>query len=197
MKKIYKSAVALILATVLAFSLSACAKTEMTEENITDTVQTVETALKEFDTKKLDKYVGSTTLSYIMKYADKHTQFSDLGKAIFANLSLKIESIDTENQTVTLEVKNKDLSAVAYNFASNLKADYSTLQLVGKLDDEDFLNVSLGSLVSSINDATEEKESTVTLKLKKGDKNLVLLFDDEGEDAVSGGALSAIKTIYN
>lgn len=197
MKKICKSAVALILAAVLALSMSACAKTEMTEENITDTVQTVETALKEFDTKKLEKYVGSTTLSYIMNFAKNHTQFADLGKAIFANLSIKTESIDTENQTVTLTVKNKDLSTVAYNFASGLKAEYSTLQLAGKLNDEDFLNVSLGSLVSSINDTTEEKETTVTLKLKKGDKNLVLLFDDEGEDAVSGGALSAIKTIYN
>lgn len=197
MKNIPKILISVILVAALAFSFSSCAKTEMTEENITDTVSTVEAALKEFDTKKLEKYVDSSTLNYIIKYADKHQQFVDLGKAIFGDLSITVDSVDVESKTVNVTVKNKDFSSVAYDFASNLKAEYTPLQLVGKLDDEDFLNLSLGNLVSSMNDVSDETEVSVTLKVVTGKKNLVLSFDEDAENAVSGGALASIKSLYN
>lgn len=197
MKNIPKTLVSVVLSVILAFSFTSCAKTEMTEENITDTVSTVETALKEFDTDKLEKYVSSSTLNYILKYAEKHQQFVELGKAMFGNLSMTVDSVDAENQTVTVTVKNKDLSSAAYDFASNLKAEYTPLQLLGKLDDETFLNISLNELVSSMNSSTDETEASVTLKIKEGKKNLILSFDEEAENAVSGGALTAIKNLYN
>lgn len=197
MKNIPKILISVILVVAVALSFTSCAKTEMTEENITETVSTVETALKEFDTDKLEKYVSSSTLGYILKYAEKHQQFVDLGKAMFGNLSITVESVDVENQTVTVTVKNKDLSSAAYDFASNLKSEYTPLQLLGKLDDENFLNISLNELVSSMNSATDEVEASVTLKVKKGDKNLVLSFDEDAENAVSGGALTTIKSLYN
>ncbi len=197
MKNIPKTLVSVVLSVILAFSFTSCAKTEMTEENITDTVSTVETALKEFDTDKLEKYVSSSTLNYILKYAEKHQQFVELGKAMFGNLSMTVDSVDVENQTVTVTVKNKDLSSAAYDFASNLKAEYTPLQLLGKLDDETFLNISLNELVSSMNSSTDETEASVTLKIKEGKKNLILSFDEEAENAVSGGALTAIKNLYN
>ena len=197
MKNIPKILISVILVVAVAFSFASCAKTEMTEENITETVSTVETALKEFDTDKLEKYVSSSTLGYILKYAEKHQQFVDLGKAMFGNLSITVDSVDVENQTVTVTVKNKDLSSAAYDFASGLKSEYTPLQLLGKLDDENFLNISLNELVSSMNSATDEAEASVTLKVKKGDKNLVLSFDEDAENAVSGGALTTIKSLYN
>ncbi len=197
MKNIPKILISVILVVAVALSFASCAKTEMTEENITETVSTVETALKEFDTDKLEKYVSSSTLNYILKYAEKHQQFVELGKAMFGNLSISVESVDVENQTVTVTVKNKDLSSAAYDFASGLKSEYTPLQLLGKLDDENFLNISLNELVSSMNSATDESEATVILKVKKGDKNLVLSFDEDAENAVSGGALTSIKNLYN
>ncbi len=197
MKNIPKILISVILVVAVALSFASCAKTEMTEENITETVSTVETALKEFDTDKLEKYVSSSTLNYILKYAEKHQQFVELGKAMFGNLSISVESVDVENQTVTVTVKNKDLSSAAYDFASGLKSEYTPLQLLGKLDDENFLNISLNELVSSMNSVTDESEATVTLKVKKGDKNLVLSFDEDAENAVSGGALTSIKNLYN
>ncbi len=197
MKNIPKILISVILVVAVALSFASCAKTEMTEENITETVSTVETALKEFDTDKLEKYVSSSTLNYILKYAEKHQQFVELGKAMFGNLSISVESVDVESQTVTVTVKNKDLSSAAYDFASGLKSEYTPLQLLGKLDDENFLNISLNELVSSMNSATDESEATVTLKVKKGDKNLVLSFDEDAENAVSGGALTSIKNLYN
>ena len=36
---------------------------------------------------------------------------------------------------------------------------------------------------------------TVTLSIRQGEKNLVLYFDEEAENAVSGGALGAVKKI--
>lgn len=196
MKNIPKILLSVILVAVLAFSFSSCAKTEMTEENITDTVSTVETALKEFDSKTLEKYVSSSTLSYIMKYAENHQQFADLGKAIFKDLEITVTSVDVENGTVTLDVKNKNLKTAASIFALNLKDKYTTMQLLQKLDDEAFLDESLGTLVDSINSTKDTVEATVTLKVVQGKRNLVLSFDDDGEDAVSGGALTGIKNIY-
>lgn len=196
MKNIPKILTSVILVVVLAFSFSSCAKTEMTEENITDTVSTVETALKEFDSKTLEKYVSSSTLSYIMKYAENHQQFVDLGKAIFKDLEMTVTSVDVENGTVTLDVKNKNLKTAASIFALNLKDKYTTMQLLQKLDDEAFLDESLGTLVDSINSTKDTVEATVTLKVVQGKRNLVLSFDDDGEDAVSGGALTGIKNIY-
>ena len=196
MKNIPKILTSVILVVVLAFSFSSCAKTEMTEENITDTVSTVETALKEFDSKTLEKYVSSSTLSYIMKYAENHQQFVDLGKAIFKDLEITVTSVDVENGTVTLDVKNKNLKTAASIFALNLKDKYTTMQLLQKLDDEAFLDESLGTLVDSINSTKDTVEATVTLNVVQGKRNLVLSFDDDGEDAVSGGALTGIKNIY-
>lgn len=196
MKNIPKILLSVFLIVVLAFSFSSCAKTEMTEENITDTVSTVETALKEFDSKTLEKYVSSSTLSYIMKYAENHQQFVDLGKAIFKDLEITVTSVDVENGTVTLDVKNKNLKTAASIFALNLKDKYTTIQLLQKLDDEAFLDESLGTLVDSINSTKDTVEATVTLKVVQGKRNLVLSFDDDGEDAVSGGALTGIKNIY-
>lgn len=196
MKNIPKILLSVFLIVVLAFSFSSCAKTEMTEENITDTVSTVETALKEFDSKTLEKYVSSSTLSYIMKYAENHQQFVDLGKAIFKDLEITVTSVDVENGTVTLDVKNKNLKTAASIFALNLKDKYTTMQLLQKLDDEAFLDESLGTLVDSINSTKDTVEATVTLKVVQGKRNLVLSFDDDGEDAVSGGALTGIKNIY-
>lgn len=196
MKNIPKILTSVFLIVVLAFSFSSCAKTEMTEENITDTVSTVETALKEFDSKTLEKYVSSSTLSYIMKYAENHQQFADLGKAIFKDLEITVTSVDVENRTVTLDVKNKNLKTAASIFALNLKDKYTTMQLLQKLDDEAFLDESLGTLVDSINSTKDTVEATVTLKVVQGKRNLVLSFDDDGEDAVSGGALTGIKNIY-
>lgn len=197
MKNIPKILLSVLLAVALAFSFSSCSKSvELTEKNVIETVAVVEESLKKFDTKKLEKYVKSSTLSTIMRYADKHKQFKELGKAIFRDLSITVDDVDIKNQTVTVTVKNKDLSSVASNFAEKLKNHYSAVQLLNKLDDEDFLDFSLNQLVESMDAVDDETEVTVTLNVKKGDKNLVLTFDDDSEDAVSGGALTAIKNIY-
>lgn len=197
MKNIPKILLSVLLAVALAFSFSSCSKSvELTEENVIETVAVVEESLKKFDTKKLEKYVKSSTLSTIMRYADKHKQLKELGKAIFSDLSITVDDVDIKNQTVTVTVKNKDLSSVASDFAEKLKNNYSAVQLLNKLDDDDFLDFSLNQLVESMDAVDDETEVTVTLNVKKGDKNLVLTFDDDSEDAVSGGALTAIKNIY-
>jgi len=196
-----KKFLSIILCVIfVAASFAGCSgpNAEMTEENITATVETVETALKEFDTKKLNKYVSSATLSTIITYADKYEQFADLGRAIFENLTIEITNIDIEKETVTIQVMNKDLYNTANDFASDLKENYSSFQLLTMLGNEEFLSTQLDILRNKI--AQDEMISDpfeVTLKIEKKDKNLVLSFDELSEDAVSGGALSAIKSIYS
>lgn len=190
----------LLCAVLICLSLTACSgpNADMTEENITETVETVETALKEFDVDSLKKYVDSSTLSIILGYAEKHEQFVELGKAIFANLEMQVTAIDIENKTVTVAVSNKDLTMAASEFAENLKSKYSTFQLLTKLNSETFLDTKLSELCEKI-DASEMLPDVieVTLDIEQGDKNLVLSFDGNAENAVSGGALSAIKSIYS
>ncbi|MCD7796709.1 MAG: hypothetical protein LUG95_03595 [Clostridiales bacterium] len=180
------------------FTACSSLSADMTEENITATVDTAMTALKDFDSDALDTYVDSSTLSVIIGYAEKHDQFAKLGRAIFENLTYEITSIDTDAATVTLSVKNKDLSSVASEFAENLKSSYSTIALLGKLSDENFLDESLGTLCDSI-DSVEMSDSSVEIMLTvtQEDDHLVLGFDDEAENEVSGGALDAIKSIYS
>ena len=83
-----KKLLSLVLALLLALSFAGCSgSTAMTEKNVTATVDQAFSALKDFNTKKLEKYVDSKTLSVIITYANKHDQFADLGKALFKNLS--------------------------------------------------------------------------------------------------------------
>ncbi len=186
----------LCLAFILV-SFTACSSNAMTEKNVTKTVDTAFTALKEFDTDTLQKYVDSSTLNTIVGFAEKHDQIKQLGQAIFENIDYEIKSIDLDKKTVTITVKNKNLAQGASDFASELKKDYSTIQLLGKLSDETFLNTRLAQLKEKIADAQMESDGIdITLNIEQGSKNLKLTFDDTAEDAVSGGALSSIKAIF-
>lgn len=197
MKKALKVITSILLTLSMVFSLSACSSgAKLTQENVIKTVEIVETALKEFDTEKLQKYVSSTTLDYIIKFSNNHEQFAELGRAIFKDLEMEVESVDLENKTVTVTVRNKKLTNAASSFSKKLKERYSSFQLLQKLDDESFLDSSLGELVESIADAQLTTEVTVTLNIEQGKKNLILSFDADAEDAVSGGALQAIKKIF-
>lgn len=183
----------LCAAVVLGFS--SCSKNvEMTEENVSQTVETVETALREFDTKTLKKYVESETLSYILKFAESKEQFADLGRAIFSALTLEAQEIDLEKGTVTVKVVNRSLSITATMFVHDLTNLYKGTALLSKLNDDDFLDKNLSKLNGQIEQQPIGSEETVTLKVAPGKKNLVLTFDETAENAVSGGALGAVKS---
>lgn len=192
-----KKTVSLILAVIMiAATFASCTgpNADMTEENITATVDTAFTALVEFDTETLTKYVDSSTLNVIIDYAEDHDQFVQLGKEIFANLTYEIKSIDTENKTVTVSVKNKDLYLTAQAFTVQLTQKYSTLQLLNLLKSDAWLDNNLSELTADIGEAKMLEESTdITLTIDDSGKNLVLGFDENAENGVSGGALAAIK----
>ncbi len=188
----------LLCAIMIMLCFSGCSgNAEMTEANITRTVTQAEKALKTFDQKKLEKYVDSTTLSTIIKYVGKYDFINEVGESIFENLSMEIISIDAENGTVTLSVTNKDLRQPAADFASRIKSENSTIGLLSKLNNQVFVDAN----VSAINDMVENAEMAqpveITVKILQGKKNLALSFDEAGEDAVSGGALSSIQQIYS
>lgn len=196
-RKNMKKTVSLILAVIMiAATFASCTgpNADMTEENITATVDTAFTALVEFDTETLTKYVDSSTLNVIIGYAEDHDQFVQLGKEIFANLTYEIKSIDTENKTVTVSVKNKDLYLTAQAFTVQLTQKYSTLQLLNLLKSDAWLDNNLSELTADIAEAKMLDESTdITLTIDDSGKNLVLGFDENAENGVSGGALAAIK----
>ena len=182
---------------LLVFSFSACSSgpnAEMTEENITSTVDTAFTALKEFNTEDLNTYVSSSTLSRIMGYAKNHTQFADLGRAMFENLIYEITSIDTQKKSVTLSVMNKDLAQTASSFASELLGKYSMFQLLNNLSSDTWLDSNLSALTKDIDAAPMMSSAQeITLTIEQGEDHLTLVFDETAENGVSGGALGAIK----
>lgn len=198
MKKIVS---VLLCAVIICLSFTGCAgrpNADMTEENINATVDTAVAALKDFDIDRLEKYVDSSTLSVILGYAEKHGQFADLGKAIFENLTYEVTAVDTDAATVTLSVKNKDLYEPASDFTQELKDNYTTLQLLSKITNDDFLDRKLGELCDLIDAAELQSDNTeITLSIETADDNLVLIFDETAENAVSGGALTAVKQIYS
>lgn len=196
-----KKVLCVILSVIfICISFTGCSgvNAELTEENVTKTVAVATKALQNFDVEDLEKYVSSQTLSVILTYGKEHQQFIDLGKTIFENLSIEVKSIDLENKTVTVSVINKDLAETANDFASSLKESNSTFQLMTKLNSESFLDTELNKLTKLINEDEMMSEPVeVTLGIEQGKKNLILKFDNNSEDAVSGGALSAIKNIYS
>ena len=195
-----KKALSLVLSVLLIVTIfSACSagpNSSLTEENVTSTVDAAFTALQEFDQEALEKYVDSKTLDVIMDFAKDHEQFKALGKAIFGSLTYEIKSIDLENKTVTVSVKNKELSSIASNFTRKLLQEYSTLDLLAQLKSDLWLDNNLSVLTEQISAAQMQNEGVeITLSIRQEKKNLVLSFNDEAENAVSGGALSAIKDL--
>ena len=205
MKRFVRSIGCIMLCAALAISFAACSKkpsksetlngltNEMTAENVTATVEAIEKGLKDFDTDVFDACVSSETLEYIISFAKNHEQFSQLGKDIFANLSMEIVNIDLQAKTVTVSVTNKYLYTAASDFTYELLAD-GKMNLISKLDDEAFLDKSLARLEEDINSAEMIEEPVeVTLTIAQGEEYLKLTFDEDAEAAVSGRALTAVK----
>ena len=165
-----KKTLSIILCLALVIlSFTACSSSNaLTEENVTKTVDTSFEALKEFDTDKLQKYVDSSTLNTIANYAQKQEQFKTLGQAIFENLDYEIKDIDLDKKTVTITVKNKDLSDGAKKFAEEITSEYSGVQLLGKLNDVSFLNTKLAELKDLISNAKMEEDGIdITLNIEQ------------------------------
>ena len=184
----------------MVFALSACSASAMTEDNITKTVALVEKALREFDRESLQKYVNSKTLNYILKLTNNNEQVDTIGKLLFEKLEITVKAVDVENRQVTVEILNRDMALIGERY-SNMLQHYpndSPLGMLGLLGDEKFLDISVRSLTAQISAATVPDNPTeVTLKVSKGAKNLVLYFDEEAEDAVSGGVVTAISEAFS
>lgn len=197
MKKILSLALVFIIVAMLFSGCSSSAPNgDMTEKNVKNTVAVAFDALKAFDIDALNTYVKSSTLSQIMTYAQDHEQFKKLGQAIFANLEYEIVDIDLDAGLVTLSVKNKDLEEAAKRYMDGLLEEFSLLDLLAQISDDSWLNDNLSVLTNSIDDCEMNNEPVeITLKIKEGGGNLVLRFGSDAENAVSGGALGAIKSI--
>lgn len=189
---------------IVAFSFTACSSkpnNKLTEKNITNTIDTIFDALKEFDSSTVKRYVESSTLDTILTYASKKDQFRKLGVAMFENLQYEIKEIDTDNKTVMLAVKNKDLSEVASDYTKNLLKEYASisgmLQLLKDIQNDTWLDTNLSVLTKGIsNAAMKDEETDITLSFEQKNDRLVFTFTQTAEDAVSGGALTAINNIF-
>ncbi len=207
MKKIFRSAMCIFLCIALALSFAGCSKyksetlkglkNDLTRENIIATVAAVEKGLKDFDTEVFDACVKSKTLETVVKFTENHEQLKQLGRDIFSNLSITVESVDLDKNTVTVSVTNKDLYYAASTFTDDLMAD-GILSLPSKLNNETFLDNSLNNLERQIDESQMfEEPKTVILSITQEDDFLRLDFDEDAESAVSGNALAAVMSIIS
>lgn len=201
-----KKTISVLLAlTFIALTLCACSSkpnNKITEKNITNTVSVIFDALKEFDTKTVKTYVDSETLGIILTYASNKEQFRKLGAAMFENITYEIKEIDTDAQTVTLSVKNKDLTKVAADYTADLLSRYTgltgMLELAKNITDDAWLNSNLAILTDGIKNASMKDEAVdVTIHFEQKKDRLYFSFTESAEDAVSGGALTEIKKIIS
>ncbi|MDE6412319.1 MAG: hypothetical protein K2K42_00265 [Eubacterium sp.] len=194
----------LLSVLIIACSFSACSakpNNKLTEKNITVTINTIFDALKVFDSATVKRYVESSTLDKILTYASKKDQFRKLGVAIFENVEYTIKNIDVDNKTVTLSVKNKDLADVASEFTEGLLKEYASItgivQLLKDITNDEWLDNNLSILTKGISAAImQNKEVDVDLSFEQKNDRLVFNFTLKAEDAVSGGALTAIKNLF-
>lgn len=186
----------IMIATLFCGCGASAPNTDLTEKNVEKTVDAAFAALKEFDVEALDTYVKSSTLSQIISFSEGHYQFSELGRAIFANLEYEITEIDLDAMTVTVAVTNKDLEQATKDFADELLSEYSLFDLLNLITDDAWLDENLSVLTKKIDECEMNPDSKeVLLKIREGSENLVLRFGTEAENAVSGGALGAINSL--
>lgn len=196
MKRVLSLALVFILIATLLCGCSSAPNADLTEKNVKKTVDVAFEALKDFDIETLDTYVKSSTLTQIITFAQEHEQFRALGRAIFANLEYEIKEIDLDSMLVTVSVRNKDLEEAAKSFMDGLLDNFSLMDLLTQLGDDSWLDQNLSVLTKSIDTCEMNPEPTeITLKIREGTDNLVLRFGTDAENAVSGGALGAIKSI--
>lgn len=196
MKRVVSLALVFILIATLLCGCSSAPNADLTEKNVKKTVDVAFEALKDFDIETLDTYVKSSTLTQIITFAQEHEQFRALGRAIFANLEYEIKEIDLDSMLVTVSVRNKDLEEAAKSFMDGLLDNFSLMDLLTQLGDDSWLDQNLSVLTKSIDTCEMNPEPTeITLKIREGTDNLVLRFGTDAENAVSGGALGAIKSI--
>lgn len=196
MKRAISLALVFIIIAMLFSGCSSAPNADMTEKNVKKTVDVVFEALKNFDIETLDTYVKSSALTRIITFAEDHDQFRQLGRAIFANLSYEIKEIDLDAALVTVAVTNKDLAEAAKNFTDDLLDKFSLLDLLTQITNDAWLDENLSILTKSIDNCELNPNPVeITLKIREGADHLVLHFGTDAENAVSGGALGAIKGI--
>lgn len=212
MKNILKKAVCIVLCLTMCFGFSGCSSNELTEDNVTQTVEKVEKALKNLNITTLQKYARSETISsfsgYLgangstgsidLKTLSKLTPFIDLCDAIFENMTMEVVSIDLEAQTVDVAINNKDLYTTTCLFAYYLKKDYSTQQLLNIVANEEKLEKQVDALLEDFEEAEMMSEpQIVTLKIEQGENNLILVFDKDAEHAVTSGVVTAFLAVFH
>lgn len=81
---------------IVAFSFTACSSkpnNKLTEKNITNTIDTIFDALKEFDSSTVKRYVESSTLDTILTYASKKINSESLALPCLKTFNIKSKKL--------------------------------------------------------------------------------------------------------
>lgn len=212
MEKAAKTIICIILCLAMCFGFGGCSSNELSESNVTATVDKVEQAFKDLNVATLAKYIKFGTLSNLSSSLGEDVNLADsisvsdvsqlkpfvsLCDIMFANLEIEINSINLEEMTVDVSITNADYYQQSMIFAYNLKKNYNLQELLSLMANQQRFEEKLGELITSLEE-TEVQTKTIeaTLTIEQGDKNLVLVLDKNAERAITGGVLTSIMTIY-
>ena len=192
-----KKILCVLLTLSIAFLASSCSSGKDAQA-LEPSADGAKAALCEFNIDDFKKYASSETLNEIEKQIETYPQIEILSKAIFKNLEIEVKSAKLNDKTgkgtAVLKIKNKDLKQLASDYITSMVSDY----LLGKVDlkDEAFLNEQIEILSTQIEDAPDGEWQKVKVNTKKGSDGVWrILFNDEAENAVMGGAAASIKGI--
>ncbi|MDD6155220.1 MAG: hypothetical protein PUB39_06685 [Eubacteriales bacterium] len=208
----------LMLAVVMAFTVSACgAKSSggssgdgkkisvpalTDKDKITNTVSDSLEALKTFDTKVLEKNVDgwdATSESLTEDSGFTESEIDGLLKNIFGHLKYKItkvEKTDSKNATATVKVTNVNMGPVVKNWSSAI-ISYSIEH--NNETREQIMKAAIPMLKEQISKSWENGDTvdnTLKFKLKKsGGKWIMDEITGDQTDALSGGFMTAIQNM--
>lgn len=186
-----------IITIMMALLMTSCSSGEDSQA-VRDSAENARLALMEFDTDKFEKYAKSETLDSIEGQTAVYPQIKTLAQEIFKELEIEVKHVKVSEEkgtgTATLKIRNKALKEPASDYVSSMVTQY----LQGKVDlkDSAFINEQLESLCKTVENA--ETGDWVKVKVdveKQSDGTWIIIFNDDAEDAVMGGAASVIKNI--
>ncbi len=192
-----KKYLCIVISIIMALFLTSCTSGE-DNQAVRDSVEAARQALIEFDTNEFEKYAKSETLDAIEGQTAVYPQINTLAQEIFKELEIEVKRVKINDEkgtgTATLKIRNKALKEPASDYVSSMVTQY--LQGNVDLKDSTFINEQLEALCKIVEGA--ETGDWVKVKVdveKRNDGTWIIVFNDDAEDAVMGGAASVIKNI--
>lgn len=204
MKNIAKKLLAAALALIMVFSLAACQGNS--EKSVQSTVKSALTAIKKYDTKKINKLIESNTFDALEENLSLLEDGEKLLKVLFTEFEFEIGETVVEKEkeedgvsaTATCDVliKNRDIQTVASTYLLTTIGGLRNQTI--DIADKEYQKSEVAKILEKLNaEDVKKKEYNVQINLEKRKGKWIVVLGGSAESAVFGGASAPIQTILS